>query len=119
MNHSQYQLFYSHPHQIMCKRAHQLSWTRSQADDAWFWATHQGAEIDLLVQKNGQILGVECKRTDAPRMTSSIRIALTDLKLDRVIVVYPGDRRFSLADQVEAMPLKDITTDESLGGLIG
>ncbi len=90
-----------------------------QADDAWFWATHQGAEIDLLVQKNGQILGVECKRTDAPRMTSSIRIALTDLKLDRVIVVYPGDRRFSLADQVEAMPLKDITTNESLGGLIG
>ena len=90
-----------------------------QADDAWFWATHQGAEIDLLVQKNGQILGVECKRTDAPRMTSSIRIALTDLKLDRVIVVYPGDRRFSLADQVEAMPLKDITTNESLGGLTG
>ena len=90
-----------------------------QADDAWFWATHQGAEIDLLVQKNGQILGVECKRTDAPRMTSSIRIALTDLKLDRVIVVYPGDRRFSLADQVEAMPLKDITTDESLGGQTG
>ena len=90
-----------------------------QADDAWFWATHQGAEIDLLVQKNGEILGVECKRTDAPRMTPSIRTALTDLNLDRVIVVYPGDRRFSLADQVEAMPLKDLVTDESLGGLIG
>lgn len=89
-----------------------------QADEAWFWATHQGAEIDLLVQKNGETLGVECKRTDAPRMTPSIRAALTDLNLDRVIVVYPGNRRFSLADQVEAMPLRDLVTDESLSGLI-
>jgi predicted AAA+ superfamily ATPase len=88
-----------------------------QADDAWFWATHQGAEIDLLVQKNGETLGVECKRTDAPRMTPSIRAALTDLNLDRVIVVYPGNRRFSLADQVEAMPLKDLVTDESFSGV--
>ena len=90
-----------------------------QADDAWFWATHQGAEIDLLVQINGETLGVECKRTDAPRMTPSIRAALTDLNLDRVIVVYPGDRRFSLADQVEAMPLKDLVTDESFSRLTG
>ncbi|MEA3303298.1 MAG: ATP-binding protein [Pseudomonadota bacterium] len=88
-----------------------------QADDAWFWATHQGAEIDLLVQINGETLGVECKRTDAPRMTPSIRAALTDLNLDRVIVVYPGERRFSLADQVEAMPLKDLVTDESFSRL--
>ena len=42
-----------------------------------------------------QLLGEECKRTDAPRMTSSICVALTELKLDRVIVVYPGERRFS------------------------
>ncbi|VAW56414.1 Uncharacterized protein Rv2008c/MT2064, partial [hydrothermal vent metagenome] len=44
-----------------------------QPDDAWFWATHQGAEIDLLLRKHGQMVGVECKRTDAPRMTPSIR----------------------------------------------
>ena len=83
-----------------------LSVTRP--DDAWFWATHQGAEIDLLLQKNGRMLGVEVKRTDAPRITPSIRTALTELELDKVIVVYPGDKRFKVADRVEALPLKDL-----------
>ncbi|MBK6769913.1 MAG: ATP-binding protein [Ardenticatenales bacterium] len=73
--------------------------------EAAFWATHQGAEIDLLLRCRGMLFGVECKRIDAPRMTPSIRIALEDLGLDRVAVVYPGDRRYSLADRVEAVPL--------------
>jgi len=88
-----------------------------QPDDAWFWATHQGAEIDLLLRKNGQMVGVECKRSDAPRMTPSMRTALSDLKLDKIIVVYPGDKRFSLSAQVEAMPLKDLASIEQLSGL--
>lgn len=83
-------------------------------DDAWFWATHQGAEIDLLLRKNGRMVGVECKRTDAPRLTPSIRTALADLNLDEVIVVYPGDKRFSLAEQVEAIPLKDLAKSDAL-----
>ncbi|HDH08445.1 MAG TPA: ATP-binding protein [Gammaproteobacteria bacterium] len=83
-----------------------------QPDDTWFWATHQGAEIDLLLRKNGRMVGVECKRTDAPRMTPSIRMALTDLKLDKVIVVYPGEKRFSLAERVEAVPLKDLANND-------
>ena len=59
-------------------------------DEAYFWATHQGAEIDLVLRKNGKMFGVECKRTDAPGMTPLIRIALDDLKLERIAVVYPG-----------------------------
>ena len=85
-----------------------------QPDDAWFWATHQGAEIDLVLRKSGQMIGVECKRSDAPRMTPSIRTALLDLNLDRVIVVYPGNKRFSLSEQVEAVPLKDFASDKPL-----
>ena len=85
-----------------------------QPDDAWFWATHQGAEIDLVLRKNGQMIGVECKRSDAPRMTPSIRTALLDLNLDKVIVVYPGNKRFSLSEQVEAVPLKDFASDKPL-----
>ncbi len=77
-------------------------------DEAYFWATHQGAEIDLVLRKNGRTFGVECKRTDAPRMTPSIRIALEDLKLEHVAVVYPGEKRFTLAPKVEAVPLKDV-----------
>ena len=82
--------------------------SRVQPDDAWFWATHQGAEIDLLFRKHGRLVGIECKRTDAPRMTPSIRTALTDLNLDEVVVVYPGEKQFSLAEQVEAVPLKNL-----------
>jgi uncharacterized protein len=77
-------------------------------DEAFFWATHQGAEIDLVLSRGGRLLGVECKRTDAPRLTPSIKIALADLDLDRVAVVYPGERRYPLADRVEAVPVGEL-----------
>lgn len=74
-------------------------------DEAYFWATHQGAELDLLLLKNGRRIGVECKRQDAPGIAASIRIALHDLKLDRLVVVYPGKRRYPLAENVDVVPL--------------
>lgn len=77
-------------------------------DEAFFWATHQGAEIDLVLRVNGKLVGVECKRTDAPGMTPSIRIALEDLKLEAIAVIYPGSRRFSIAPGVEAVPLSEV-----------
>ncbi|MDS4051079.1 hypothetical protein [Accumulibacter sp.] len=82
--------------------------------DAAFWATHQGAEIDLLLQHRGALFGVECKRVDAPRMRPSIRIALADLGLERVAVVYPGTRRYTIADRVEAVPLATLATPGQL-----
>ena len=78
-------------------------------DEAFFWATHNGAEIDLLLRKNGRLFGVECKKADAPNLTPSMRIALADLKLERISVVFPGQRRYSLADRVSAVPLADLT----------
>ncbi len=83
-------------------------------DEAWFWATHQGAEIDLLLRRGDQFLGVECKRADAPRMTPSIRIAMEDLQLDRVAVIYPGSKRVPLGDKVEAVPLATLATPGQL-----
>lgn len=83
-------------------------------DDAWFWATHQGAEIDLILRRGDQLLGVECKRTDAPRLTPSIRIALADLGLARVSVIYPGDKRYPIADRVEAVPLRTLAAPGTL-----
>ena len=79
-------------------------------DEAYFWATYHGAELDLLLLKNGKRIGVECKRTDAPTLTPSMRIALSDLKLDKLYVVYPGDRTYPLADNVEAIPLWHLLT---------
>ena len=77
----------------------------ARPDEAYFWATHSGAELDLLLFKNGRRVGVEFKRTDAPRLTPSMRSALADLSLDALYVVYPGDRRYILAERVEAVPL--------------
>jgi len=77
----------------------------AQPDEAWFWATHGGAELDLLMLKDGRRVGVEFKLSDAPTLTRSMHIALEDLALSRLYVVYPGSRRFALADRVEAVPL--------------
>jgi predicted AAA+ superfamily ATPase len=74
-------------------------------DEAYYWATYNGAELDLLLFKNGQRIGVECKRADAPVLTPSMRIAQHDLKLDRLYVLYPGETAYSLGKDVEVTPL--------------
>jgi predicted AAA+ superfamily ATPase len=79
-----------------------------QPDDAYYWATHNGAEIDLVLFKRGRRIGVECKRSDAPALTPSMRVALADLKLDELMVVYPGSRRYLLAKRVEVVPLAEL-----------
>jgi len=82
--------------------------------EVFFWATHQGAEIDLVFNKGGRMYGVEIKRADAPTMTPSMRIALEDLKLKRIAVVYPGKKRYSIHKQIDVVPF-----DEILGGMKG
>ena len=77
-------------------------------DETYYWATHNGAEIDLVIFKNGRRIGVECKRTDAPTLTPSMRIALADLKLDELHVVYPGQTRYALTRKVEVVPLAQL-----------
>jgi uncharacterized protein len=77
----------------------------TRPDEAYFWATHAGAELDLLMLKDGRRVGVEFKRSDAPTLTPSMRSALADLQLDALYVVYPGTRRYHLADRTEAVPL--------------
>ena len=80
----------------------------ARPDEAYFWATHAGAELDLLMIKDGRRVGVEFKRADAPQLTPSMRIALKDLALDSLYVVYPGERRYRLAERVQAVPLAAI-----------
>lgn len=75
-------------------------------DEVYFWGTHNGAELDLLLFKNGARIGVECKRADAPRLTPSMRIAIEDLQLERLIVLYPGEQAYPLTDGVQVLPIK-------------
>lgn len=83
-------------------------------DEVFFWATHQGAEIDLILRRGDKLLGIECKRADSPRMTPSIRYALADLGLSQVVVIYPGKKRFSLNERVVAVPLSFLANGESV-----
>jgi len=78
--------------------------------DAYFWATQRGAELDLLLIRNGQRWGFEFKCTDAPGTTKSMHIAVEDLKLEHLWVVYPGDRQYGLHDKISALPLREINT---------
>lgn len=82
-------------------------------DEQYFWRTHNGAEIDLVAVKDGRIFGVECKWIDAPRLTPSMRIAKDDLKLEKIIVVYPGKRRYEIAKNIHAIPLQEISDGAS------
>ena len=77
---------------------------------AYFWATHTGAELDLLLFVGGRRYGVEVKFQDAPRLTPSMRIALEDLGLRRLSVLYPGDRRYPLDRRVDVVPLAELAT---------
>ena len=82
--------------------------------EAFFWATHQGAEIDLVLRRRSGLFGVECKRADAPKMTPSIRFALEDLGLERIAILYPGTKRYPLSERVEAVPLRELANPGSL-----
>jgi predicted AAA+ superfamily ATPase len=74
----------------------------------WFWATHAGAELDLLVQHRGRRLGFEFKRTTTPRVTPSMRAALTDLGLERLDVVHAGTTTWDMAERVRAVAAQDL-----------
>jgi predicted AAA+ superfamily ATPase len=76
--------------------------------EPYFWATHSGAELDLLVFRDGKRIGFEMKISDAPTMTKSMAIAMKDLGLSRIYVVYPGTRSYRLASSVEVVSLSDL-----------
>lgn len=73
--------------------------------DAYFWATHSGAELDLLVFHQGKRLGFEFKYSDKPSTTKSMHIACEDLKLDHLYVVHPGQHTFPLHEKITAITL--------------
>jgi len=77
--------------------------------DAYFWATHAGAELDLMVIITGKRYGFECKYTDAPRRTRSMHSAIEDLSLDHLWIIYPGDQKYALDDKITVIPLDEIS----------
>ena len=82
--------------------------TRLRSPDSYFWATHAVVELDLLTLWNGRRYGMEIKCEDAPRTTKSMRIALQDLGLSRLFVVYPGATSYTLDENIEVLSIREL-----------
>jgi predicted AAA+ superfamily ATPase len=83
----------------------------ARPEDCFFWATHAGAELDLLIVRGNRRLGFEFKRTTAPTVTPSMRAALHDLRLDEIVVVHAGSRSYDLDRKIRAISLDRILED--------
>jgi predicted AAA+ superfamily ATPase len=80
-------------------------------EDCFFWATHAGAELDMLVVSGRNRLGFEIKLTSSPRVTPSMRSALSDLKLKRLYVIHAGAESFQLEKKIQAIALPRLFED--------
>jgi uncharacterized protein len=80
-------------------------------EDCFFWATHAGAELDLLVVRGRNRIGFEVKFTSSPRVTPSMRIAFSDLKLQELFVVHLGEETFQLERNIQALALPQLNKD--------
>ncbi len=85
--------------------------------NAYYWATQAGAELDLLLAIRGRRYGVEAKYGDAPSLTRSMNVAMEDLELQKLYVVYPGSRRYALEKKIEVLPLHELLAE--IGALRG
>ena len=85
-----------------------------QDDQAYFWATHGGAELDLFLMRGARRAGVEIKRTSAPKVTRSMRIAIDSLGLEEVVVVYAGHESYRLGERVRAVAAERLGMDLAL-----
>ena len=88
-----------------------ISTLGARPEECYFWATHSGAELDLLIVRGRRRRGFEIKRTDAPSVTRSMRVALHDLKLDRLEVIHGGAHSFPLDDRIHAVALERVLSD--------
>ena len=85
-----------------------------QDDQVYFWATHGGAELDLVIGRGRKRVGIEIKRTTAPRVTRSVRSALGDLDLSETVVVHAGRESYRLGARVRAVAASRLDADLGL-----
>lgn len=83
----------------------------ARQEECFFWSTYGEAEIDLLIDRKGKFMGFEFKYADAPKMTKSMQIALKDLPLEKIFVIYPGETDYALSGQVLVVGLKNYLRD--------
>ncbi|MBF0274832.1 MAG: ATP-binding protein [Nitrospinae bacterium] len=85
-------------------------------EDCYYWEKRQkgGAELDLIILKDGKMLGFEIKATDSPKITKSINIALEELGLNEISILYRGEKTFALGENVKAVGVNTVKFPQSL-----
>ena len=76
----------------------------------YFWGTHAGAKLDLVFQSGGNRYGIEIKFNEAPALTPSMRIASSELSLEHLWIIYPGNETYPVMKNITALPLKNLET---------
>ncbi|HDO30435.1 MAG TPA: DUF4143 domain-containing protein, partial [Desulfobacteraceae bacterium] len=82
--------------------------------EPYFWATHSGAAVDLFFSKDGRRYGVEFKFNEAPKISKSMHIALADLRLSHLYVIYPGKESYPVAENISVVSLADAGNGDNL-----
>lgn len=84
---------------------------RLKSRDYYYWRTHAGLELDLMVLKNGKRLGFEIKYSETPKVTRSMHQIIDDLKLDQFYIVYQGKHRLALEEKIQLLPVNGIVNE--------
>ena len=92
-----------------------IRFEQAEPEECFFWGVHEQAELDLLVKKNGFTKGYEFKFKDAPRLTKSMEIAYSTLKLDSLTVIYPGEKNYTLTENIHVVGLNHSNFSYTLG----
>ena len=85
---------------------------RDTQEEAYFWGVHGAGELDLLIVKGGKRIGFEIKHTSSPTLTHSIKLAIDELKLDQIFVIFNGSKKFQMANKIFACPLSEFILDK-------
>lgn len=80
----------------------------AHSSQSYYWATHGGAELDLIIMQKGRRYGFEVKFSESPKVTLSMREAVERLKLDHLWIVYPGLHSYPVGPKITVWPLMDI-----------
>ncbi len=88
-----------------------IRWLGAHPEECYFWATHSGAELDLLIVRGNRRIGIEIKRTSSPTVTPSMHNALSDLKLDQLYVLHAGEHTFPLSKRIKAVAFTNLFKD--------
>jgi uncharacterized protein len=78
--------------------------------EIYFWNTQSDAEIDFVIPQPRGLIGIEAKFSDAPKITPSMRIAMNDLDLKVIYVVYPGNKSYDLSDKIKVIPITEVSS---------